>query len=97
MIDRISATELKQALRQIPGWSIAQSGQAIEKTFEFADFNQAFGFMARAAMAAEKADHHPEWHNVYSRVAVTLTTHEVGGVTTRDLELATAMERFATS
>ena len=95
MIERLTTADLEKSLRELPGWTPAKSRGAIEKTFEFADFNEAVGFMARTALAAEKADHHPEWNNVYNRVAVTLTTHEAGGVTSRDLELAAAMERFA--
>lgn len=95
MIERLTTADLEKSLRELPGWTLAKSRGVLEKTFEFADFNEAFGFMARTALAAEKADHHPEWNNVYNRVAVTLTTHEAGGVTSRDLELAAAMERFA--
>eukprot|EP00980_Cylindrotheca_fusiformis_P000445 scaffold106_cov123-Cylindrotheca_fusiformis.AAC.13 len=68
---------------------------AIAKTFEFADFSQAWGFMSRTALLAEKMDHHPEWFNVYSTVQVTLATHDCGGVTLKDLKLAKAMEEYA--
>ena len=68
---------------------------AISKKFVFADFNEAFGFMARVALAAEKLDHHPEWSNVYKTVEVTLSTHDAGGLTERDVALAEAMDRFA--
>jgi 4a-hydroxytetrahydrobiopterin dehydratase len=68
---------------------------AISKKFVFADFNEAFGFMARVALAAEKLDHHPEWSNVYKTVEVTLSTHDAGGVTERDVALAEAMDKFA--
>ncbi len=64
MIEKIAAADLEDSLRSLPGWRPTQSGDALEKTFKFADFNEAFGFMSRAALAAEKANHHPEWHNV---------------------------------
>ena len=73
---------------ELPGWSDVAGRDAIHKTFTFADFNAAFGFMSRVAMAAEKADHHPEWFNVYNRVDITLATHDAGGVSERDVKLA---------
>ena len=79
-------------LAQLSGWSAAPDRDAIAKTFKFKDFNAAFGFMTRVALAAEKLDHHPEWFNVYNRIAVLLTTHEVDGVTARDLALAKIMD-----
>lgn len=80
------------ALGDLPGWSLAREGKAIERKFEFADFNQAFGFMARVALLAEKADHHPEWFNVYNRVEITLTTHDAGGLSERDVKMAKAID-----
>jgi 4a-hydroxytetrahydrobiopterin dehydratase len=77
------------------GWSDAPGRDAITKTFVFADFNAAFGFMTRAALVAEKMDHHPEWFNVYKTVEVTLATHDAGGVTELDVKLAQAMDRIA--
>ena len=74
------------------GWVRTDGRDAISKTFKFKDFSAAFGFMARAALIAEKLDHHPEWFNVYNRVDVTLTTHSAGGVTAQDIELAKAMD-----
>jgi 4a-hydroxytetrahydrobiopterin dehydratase len=74
------------------GWEIEEGGAAISKTFKFADFTAAFGWMARAALIAEKMDHHPEWSNVYNRVTVRLTTHDAGGLTALDIELATKMD-----
>lgn len=91
----LSEDEKLAALEKLPGWKIAQDRNAIEKTFTFADFNAAFAFMTRAAMMAEKMDHHPEWFNVYKRVEVTLATHDAGGVTEKDIALARAMEEFA--
>jgi 4a-hydroxytetrahydrobiopterin dehydratase len=83
------------ALAKLEGWSKLDGRDAIHKVFKFKDFNEAFGFMARAALIAEKLDHHPEWSNVYNRVEVTLATHDAGGVTERDVTLAAAMNRLA--
>ena len=83
------------ALAQLTGWTAADGKDAIEKTFKFADFNAAFGFMTRVAIEADKRDHHPEWFNVYNRVEVTLTTHDCGGVSERDVQLATFMDGIA--
>jgi 4a-hydroxytetrahydrobiopterin dehydratase len=83
------------ALAGLAGWREAEGRDAITKTFVFADFNAAFGFMARVALAAEKMDHHPEWFNVYKTVTVTLSTHDAGGLTARDIALAQAMDRIA--
>lgn len=77
------------------GWTMAEGRDAIVKTFTFANFVDAFGFMARAALWAEKWNHHPEWSNVYKRVEVTLTTHDAGGVTDLDVKLATKMDQLA--
>ncbi|PVM90007.1 4a-hydroxytetrahydrobiopterin dehydratase [Caulobacter radicis] len=83
------------ALSQLTGWTAADGKDAIEKTFRFADFNAAFGFMTRVAIEADKRDHHPEWFNVYNRVEVTLTTHDCDGVSERDVQLATFMDAIA--
>jgi 4a-hydroxytetrahydrobiopterin dehydratase len=83
------------ALAKLPGWSAVEGRDAITRTFTFADFNQAFGFMTRAALVAEKMDHHPEWTNVYKTVTVVLSSHDAGGVTERDIRLAEAMDRIA--
>lgn len=80
------------ALAQLQGWSAAPSKDAIQKTYRFADFNAAFGFMTRVAIEADKRDHHPEWFNVYDRVEVTLTTHDCDGVSERDVGLARFMD-----
>jgi len=77
------------------GWSVTGDRDAITRTFRFADFSAAWGFMSRAALVAEKLDHHPEWTNVWNRVTVTLTTHDAGGLTRLDLDLAAAMDRLA--
>lgn len=84
------------ALSRLEGWRAANDRDAICKEFRFKDFNAAFGFMARVALYAEKTDHHPEWFNVYSRVEVTLATHDAGGVTEKDVALAHFMDQAAT-
>jgi 4a-hydroxytetrahydrobiopterin dehydratase len=86
---------LDKALAGLAGWRRHATRPAIVKSFSFADFNAAFGFMARVALAAEKLDHHPDWSNVYRHVSVTLTTHDAGGVTERDMALARAMDAIA--
>lgn len=91
-IAELSQAERTAALADLAQWSLAREGKAIARTFVFADFSQAFGFMTRAALLAEKADHHPEWFNVYNRVEVTLTTHDAGGLSQRDLAMAKAMD-----
>ena len=83
------------ALAQLTGWSAADGRDAITKTYRFADFNAAFGWMTRVALAAEKLDHHPEWFNVYSRVEVLLATHDADGVTELDVTLAKTMDAAA--
>jgi len=84
------------ALKTLPGWSaLPGERDAIRRTYKFADFNAAFGFMTRAALMADKLDHHPEWFNVYNRVEVTLTTHDADGVTVLDVELARFMDEAA--
>ena len=79
-----------------PGWTLVRDGKAIGRTFKFADFVEAFGFMSQAALAAERLDHHPEWSNVYRTVEVELTTHDAGGITELDFALARAMDKAAT-
>jgi 4a-hydroxytetrahydrobiopterin dehydratase len=83
------------ALTDLKGWSHDAKRDAIVKTFVFANFVEAFGFMTKAALVAERMDHHPEWSNVYKTVNVLLTTHDAGGLTMKDVELARAMEAFA--
>lgn len=90
-------TERDSAVAQLPGWAEVQGRDAIYKSFRFSDFNEAFAFMARAAMVSEKMDHHPEWFNVYSRVDVTLATHDLGGVSRKDVKLAKRLDEFARS
>ena len=95
MAERLTAEARKQALGGLPGWGEISGRDAIGKTFVFKDFNQAFGFMTRAALAAEKMDHHPEWSNVWNKVDVTLSTHDAGGLTDRDVKLAQLMDKLA--
>jgi len=95
MAERLSAEARKSALKGLPGWADMPGREAIARTFSFKDFNEAFGFMARAALMAEKSDHHPEWRNVYKTVEVVLATHDAGGVTALDIDLATAMNAIA--
>jgi 4a-hydroxytetrahydrobiopterin dehydratase len=95
MAERLSAEARKSALMELPGWTDAPGRDAIARTFVFRDFNEAFGFMARAALVAEKNDHHPEWRNVYKTVEVVLATHDAGGVTALDIDLARAMSAIA--
>jgi 4a-hydroxytetrahydrobiopterin dehydratase len=95
MAERLTADARKSELAGVPGWAEVQGREAIARTFVFKDFNEAFGFMTRAALVAEKRDHHPEWRNVYKTVEVVLATHDAGGVTERDIGLAKAMNAIA--
>lgn len=95
MAERLSADARKAAVKALSGWSEIPDREAIGRTFTFRDFNEAFGFMARVALVAEKNDHHPEWRNVYKTIEVVLATHDAGGVTARDVELAEAMNAIA--
>jgi 4a-hydroxytetrahydrobiopterin dehydratase len=93
--EKLNREARKSALAKLSGWSEVTGRDAIAKKFVFGDFNEAFGFMTRAALIAEKMDHHPEWFNVYKTVEVTLSTHDAGGVTELDVRLAEAMEQIA--
>ncbi len=95
MVEKLAGQKRAEALAKLSGWEELPNRDAIKKTFEFKDFNEAFGFMTRAALEAEKADHHPEWFNVYRTVEVTLTTHDADGLSERDIALATVMDRLA--
>jgi 4a-hydroxytetrahydrobiopterin dehydratase len=95
MTQKLAVHERQSAFAKLPGWSEVKGRDAITKKFVFQDFNQAFGFMVRAALVAEKMDHHPEWFNVYKTVEVTLSTHDAGGVTELDVKLAQAMDKLA--
>lgn len=91
----LHGVERAKALRELSGWTEAKGRDAITKTFQFKSFNQAWGWMTRVAMHAEKHDHHPEWFNVYGRVDVTLATHTANGVTDKDVDLAKKMDFYA--
>ena len=91
----LSADELSRALASLPGWSLAEG--KLHREFRFPSFVRAFSFMSAAALVAESRDHHPEWFNVYGRVVVDLTTHDAGGITQSDVDLATAMNELAGS
>lgn len=93
MIEKLSDTDIHARLRDLPGWSL-QKGK-LTREFHFANFVDAFGFMTRAAMIAEKSNHHPEWFNVYNKVKVQLTTHDVKGISERDFALAATMDELA--
>ena len=97
MTAKLSDEDRRAFFDEFPGWTPVEGRDAAKKTFTFGDFNAAWGFMSRVALAAEKADHHPEWINVYNRVEITLTTHDVGGLSERDVSLARFIERAAGS
>jgi len=90
---RLSSDEISQELKNLPGWSIKD--EKLHKDFEFDSFNEAFGFMTRAAMEIEKMNHHPEWFNVYNRLSVDLMTHDAGGITKNDIQLARILNSLA--
>ena len=91
-IEPLSQAEREDALEGLPDWDFDEGRDAITRGFVFADFVEAFGFMTRVALLAEKADHHPEWSNVWNRVDIALTTHDAAGLSHRDIELAEAIE-----
>lgn len=90
---RLSAGEIEIALKQLPGWTVA--GEKLHRNYAFGDFVRAWGFMSAAALVIQQLDHHPEWSNVYDRVAVDLVTHDLKGISTRDAELAGKLEQLA--
>ena len=92
MVSQLDAAGRAALTRDLPGWSMAEGRDAITRTFRFADFSEAWGFMSRVALLAEKHDHHPEWSNVWNRVEVTLSTHDAGGLSARDVALAQAID-----
>jgi 4a-hydroxytetrahydrobiopterin dehydratase len=92
---KLPIEELRAALKRLPDWRLAEGREAITRKFQFVDFDAAFAFMTRVALLAAKMDHHPEWFNVYNRLEVTLATHDAGGVTEKDIELAMAMDGYA--
>jgi 4a-hydroxytetrahydrobiopterin dehydratase len=90
---KLSESEMQQEVSGLDGWKVV--GGKVNKTFEFGDFVQAFGFMTRVAMEAEKMNHHPEWFNVYNRVRIDLVTHDLGGISNYDIKLAKIIDRIA--
>jgi 4a-hydroxytetrahydrobiopterin dehydratase len=94
VVEALSEAERADALDGLPDWDYDEGRDAISREFMFDDFNQAFGFMTQVALLAEKADHHPEWSNVYNRVTILLTTHDAGGLSSRDIEMAEAIEEL---
>ena len=92
MIEALNETERAEALDGLPDWDYDEARDAITRQLVFADFVEAFGFMTQVALMAEKADHHPEWKNVYNRVHILLTTHDAGGLSPRDIEMAEAID-----
>lgn len=95
MAETLKGAEREAALKALPGWSETQGRDAITRTYRFKDFAEAFDWMSRVAKVADEMDHHPEWFNVYSKVEVTLSTHDAGGLTERDTKLAKAMDELA--
>ena len=92
MITKLSLVDRDAALATLPAWRLNDAQDAIHRAFRFKDFSEAFGFMARVALLAEAQDHHPEWQNVYNRVEITLTTHDAGGLSERDIRLARSID-----
>ena len=90
---RLSQIDINKKLTDLPGWSVVN--EKLHKEFQFDSFNQAFGFMTRAAMEIEKMNHHPEWFNVYNKITIELTTHDAGGITTNDVNLAKILNSLA--
>lgn len=88
MADRLTTAARKEALASLPDWSFDETADAITRQLKFKDFSEAFGFMTRVALLAQSANHHPEWNNVYNKVTITLTTHDAGGLTEKDVKLA---------
>jgi 4a-hydroxytetrahydrobiopterin dehydratase len=95
MAEKLTDTEISKALSELTGWSRSEDRDAISRSFKFKDFNEAFGFMSRAALMAEKMDHHPEWFNVYNKIEGTLATHDVDGLSELDIKLAGFMNKLA--
>jgi len=92
---KLPIDELRSALKRLPDWRLVEGREAITRKYQFVDFDAAFAFMTRVALLAAKMDHHPEWFNVYNKLEVTLTTHDAGGVTQKDIDLAMAMDGYA--
>ena len=95
MVEKLNAEARARALAELPGWALVEGRDAIQKPFKFKDFNRAWEFMSRVALAAEEMNHHPEWSNVYNKVEIVLTTHDCGGLSERDIRLAKIIEEIA--
>jgi 4a-hydroxytetrahydrobiopterin dehydratase len=95
MIAKLTAGERKTALKELGKWKAARKGEAIQRSFRFKNFSEAWGFMARVALLADSQDHHPEWFNVYNKVDITLSTHDCGGLSQRDVKLAKSIDGIA--
>ena len=95
MVDKLAGAARSRALASLKGWKKVRGRDALHNSYKFSDFNEAFGFMTRVAIKADQMDHHPEWSNVYNNVSITLTTHDAGGVSERDVALATFIDRIA--
>ena len=95
MTAKLAGKARTQALSSIKSWKKVRGRDAIQKSFRFADFNEAWGFMTRVAMAAEKSDHHPEWSNIYNKVEIVLSTHDAGGLSEKDVALAKVIDSIA--
>ncbi|MEO0591828.1 MAG: 4a-hydroxytetrahydrobiopterin dehydratase [Pseudomonadota bacterium] len=93
-VPELSEEDRNRLLADHPEWTLTREGKAIERTFQFGDFSEAWGFMSRVALIAESHDHHPEWFNVYAKVEITLTTHDAGGLSMRDANMARAIDKL---
>ena len=93
-VPELSEDDRARLLADHPEWKLAREGKAITRTFQFGDFSEAWGFMSRVALIADSHDHHPEWFNVYAKVEITLTTHDAGGLSTRDATMARAIDKL---
>jgi 4a-hydroxytetrahydrobiopterin dehydratase len=93
-ITQLSQEDRERLVKDHPEWDLTRDGKAIARTFQFADFSEAWGFMSRVALIADRHDHHPEWFNVYAKVEITLTTHDAGGLSIRDANMARAIEKL---
>ncbi len=90
----LTQTQRENLAKDLPGWHLVEGQDAIHRSFKFADFSEAWAFMARVALLAEKLDHHPEWQNVYNKVEITLTTHDVKGLSDRDIQMANSIDKI---
>lgn len=95
MVEKLAGAARSEALKGLAGWTEVAGRDAIKKSFQFRTFAEAWGFMSKVALAAEKMDHHPEWFNVYNKVEITLSTHDAGGLSRRDIDLAKVIDRLA--